>query len=86
MRSSPFLRRDKTVYGSPFTDFSTIEHKLGRNVYTDIESFLSDANLVFDNCILYNPEGSIYAKSALKLAKFLKDMVGEDLKNMKNEL
>lgn len=65
-----------------FSDFSTMEHKLDRNVYADIDSFLTDANLVFDNCILYNPEGSIYAKSATKLSKFLKEMVAEDLKNM----
>lgn len=66
-------------------DFSTMEHKLDRNVYTDVDSFLADANLVFDNCILYNPEGSIYAKGALKLGKFLKDMVAEDMKNMKED-
>jgi histone acetyltransferase len=73
-----------TVCGFAVTDFSTMEHKLDRNVYTDINNFISDANLVFDNCILYNPEGSIYAKSAQKLTKFLKDMVAEDLKNMNN--
>ncbi|KAF8585989.1 Bromodomain-containing protein [Ramaria rubella] len=65
-------------------DFSTMEHKLDHNVYTEIDSFVSDANLVFDNCILYNPEGSIYAKSALKLGKFLKEMVEEDMKNIAN--
>lgn len=54
-------------------------------MYTDVTGFLSDANTVFDNCILYNPEGSIYTKSALKLAKFLKDMVAEDMKSL-NEL
>lgn len=58
-----------------------MEHKLERNLYPDIDSFLADANLVFDNCLHYNPEGSIYAKHAIKLSKFLKDMVAEDRKN-----
>jgi len=66
-------------------DFSTMESKFERRMYPDIESFLTDANLVFDNCILYNPEDSIYVKNARKLAKFLKEMVAEDKKLMKLE-
>lgn len=57
-----------------------MEHKLDRNMYTDLDSFVTDANLVFNNCMLYNPEGSIYAKSAAKLEKFLKDLVAENAK------
>ncbi|GJJ06479.1 hypothetical protein Clacol_000671 [Clathrus columnatus] len=64
-------------------DFGTMEDKLERNMYPDIESFLADANLVFDNCMLYNPEDSGYVKRARKLAKFLKDMVTAD-KNRAN--
>ncbi|KIJ49447.1 hypothetical protein M422DRAFT_161098 [Sphaerobolus stellatus SS14] len=63
-------------------DFSTMEHKLERNLYSDIDSFLADAQLVFDNCLIYNPEQSVYAKHAMKLSKFLKDMVAEDKKTM----
>lgn len=62
-----------------------MEHKLERNLYPDLESFTADANLVFDNCLLYNPEASIYAKHAVKLSKFLKDMVAEDQQGLKVE-
>lgn len=57
-----------------------MESKLERNAYPDIESFLSDTNLVFDNCMLYNPEDSVYVKRARKLAKFLKDLVASEKK------
>jgi len=65
------------------SDFSTMEHKLDHNVYTDIDSLVTDAKLVFSNCILYNPEGSIYAKSAAKLEKFLRELVADAQKGSK---
>ena len=52
-----------------------MEHKLDTNQYLSLESFLDDAQLVFDNCRIYNPEGSIYAKNATKLDKFVKEQV-----------
>ena len=62
-------------------DFNTMEHKLSHNLYTSLDSFLADAELVFDNCITYNPEGSVYAKNATKLRKFLHDQLMEIRKN-----
>ncbi|KAH9935521.1 uncharacterized protein B0H18DRAFT_976083 [Fomitopsis serialis] len=56
-------------------DFSTMEHKLDTNQYPSLDAFLADAQLVFDNCRIYNPEGTIYYKNSLKLEKFLKDQL-----------
>ncbi|RDB25273.1 Histone acetyltransferase gcn5 [Hypsizygus marmoreus] len=56
-------------------DFSTMEHKLDTNQYPTIDSFLADAQLVFDNCRTYNPETSIWARNATKVEKFLKDQL-----------
>ena len=57
------------------TDFATMEHKLDTNQYPNLDLFLTDAQLVFDNCRTYNAEGSLYHKNATKLEKFLKDQV-----------
>lgn len=35
-------------------DFSTVKKKLNFNVYKDCSEFVSDMNLIFDNCELYN--------------------------------
>ena len=56
-------------------DLSTMEHKLETNQYPNLEAFLADAKLIFDNCRLYNAEGSPYHRNATKLEKFLKDQV-----------
>ncbi|KAI0344708.1 Bromodomain-containing protein [Trametopsis cervina] len=56
-------------------DLSTMEHKLDTNQYPTLESFLADAQLIFDNCRTYNSEGSSYYKNATKLEKILKDQV-----------
>lgn len=56
------------------TDFSTMEHKLETNQYPSMDAFVADGQLVFRNCRTYNPEGSVYARSATKLEKLLKDL------------
>ncbi|GLB37571.1 putative bromo domain containing protein [Lyophyllum shimeji] len=56
-------------------DFSTMEHKLETNQYPTMESFVADAQLVFDNCKTYNPEQTIYHKLAVKLEMFLETLV-----------
>lgn len=57
-----------------------MEHKLETNQYSSVDAFVRDAQLVFDNSRLYNPEGSIYHKSATKLEKFLKEMLSDRMK------
>lgn len=59
------------------SDFSTMEHKLETNQYPGLDAFLVDAQLVFDNCRLYNAEGSLYHRNATKVEKALKDKLME---------
>ena len=40
-----------------------------------MDNFLADFVLTFDNCRLYNPEGSVYYKNANKLEKKVRDLV-----------
>lgn len=61
-------------------DLSTMEHKLETYQYQSVEAFATDAQLVFDNCRLYNPEGSIYSRNATKLEKFFKDQLSDRVK------
>lgn len=66
----------------PRPDLSTMEHKLNTNQYPTLKTFLDDAQLVFDNCRMYNPEGSIYVKHAAKLEKVMKELVADYTKKM----
>ncbi|KAA1474031.1 Bromodomain-containing protein [Dentipellis sp. KUC8613] len=56
-------------------DFSTMEHKLENGQYPDLDAFLADARLVFDNCRLFNQEDSIYWKNANKIEKHMDEIV-----------
>lgn len=57
------------------TDFSTMEHKLDTNQYTDTDAFLDDAQLVFDNCRSYNPEDTVYHKCAIRLERYMREQM-----------
>lgn len=35
-------------------DLGTVKKKMDNSVYRDVEEFIGDARLVFDNAILYN--------------------------------
>jgi len=56
-------------------DFNTMEHKLETNQYPNLDLFVDDIQLVFGNCRIYNPEGSIYARNATKMEKFMKEQL-----------
>jgi len=56
-------------------DFSTMEDKLEMNQYSNLDAFVEDIQLVFDNCRIYNPDGSIYARNATKMEKFMKEQL-----------
>ncbi|KAI8993065.1 hypothetical protein BD414DRAFT_483199 [Trametes punicea] len=58
-------------------DLSTMEHKLETNQYPDVDAFLDDAQLIFDNCRTYNPEDTVYHKSATKLEKYMRERMKE---------
>ncbi|KAL1743495.1 hypothetical protein HDZ31DRAFT_40833 [Schizophyllum fasciatum] len=54
-------------------DFEKMEHKLTTLQYHNVDEFVVDAQLVFDNCRTYNPETTVYAKAANRLEKFMKE-------------
>ncbi|KAJ7355672.1 bromodomain and PHD finger-containing protein 3 [Mycena albidolilacea] len=47
--------------------WSQIETKLDRSQYWDIQSFKDDIQLVLDNAVLYNKEGTAFHKTALRI-------------------
>jgi len=61
-------------------DFRSMEHKLETKQYSSLDDFIKDTQLVFDNCRMYNPEGSIYVRNANKVERHLKDLLAEKLK------
>ena len=65
-------------------DLATMEHKLDTNQYPNVDAFLADTQLIFDNCRTYNAEGSSYYKNATRLEKILKDQV-LSMRNKKEE-
>lgn len=56
-------------------DLGTMEKKAETKRYLDYDSFLADAQLIWDNCRTYNSEQSVFWKNANKLEKRLKDIV-----------
>ena len=54
-----------------------MEHKLETSQYPTMDAFAADAMLIFRNCRTYNPEGSVYYKSANKLEKRLKELISK---------
>ena len=46
-------------------DLGTIQSKLERNLYPDLTAFITDVNLVFNNCTTYNSEGNWAHNKAL---------------------
>ncbi|KAJ7493369.1 hypothetical protein B0H11DRAFT_2006185 [Mycena galericulata] len=47
--------------------WSNIEHKLDNYKYWDIQSFKDDIELVLDNAVLYNKEGTPFHRTALRI-------------------
>lgn len=45
-------------------DLATMERKLDNKEYQDLESFIADMTLIFNNCRLYNDESTPYFKCA----------------------
>ncbi|OEU19129.1 Bromodomain-containing protein, partial [Fragilariopsis cylindrus CCMP1102] len=55
------------IQGKPM-DFGTIKKKVLQNKYATLGSFVSDARLLCDNAMLYNPPDSIYWKTAREIS------------------
>ena len=56
----------KDVIDHPM-DFSTVRKNLKAGRYEKLEQLCADINLIWNNCLKFNPAESIYAKQALKL-------------------
>jgi histone acetyltransferase len=52
-------------------DLGTMEAKLEKDQYENVEAFINDALLIVRNCRRYNAESTPYAKAAVKLEKEL---------------
>ncbi len=63
-----------------YIDFSTIQRKVSSNQYKTFESFEDDVQLVFDNCRLFNPENTVYAKNARFMDQLFKNLLTQHLK------
>lgn len=51
-------------------DFGTIKKKLIYNIYANINEYIRDMNLVFDNCVLYNGAENMVAKHAVEIKNY----------------
>jgi hypothetical protein len=49
-----------------------MDSKIERGVYTSLDEFVRDLQLVVDNCKLYNQESTQYHKCALLLEEYFK--------------
>ncbi|KAJ3411741.1 histone acetyltransferase [Chytridiales sp. JEL 0842] len=54
-------------------DISTLTSCVENDEYKTLDAFAADANKIFNNCRLYNEEGTNYVKCANKLEKWFKD-------------
>lgn len=52
-----------------------MDRKLEKNQYPNLEALVDDAQLVFDNCRIYNPDDTIYARNAVKMEKYMKELL-----------
>ncbi|XP_026231800.1 bromodomain adjacent to zinc finger domain protein 2B isoform X3 [Anabas testudineus] len=51
-------------------DFSTIREKLANNQYLNLETFIIDVNLVFDNCERFNEDNSEIGRAGHNMRRF----------------
>lgn len=58
-------------------DLSTMDQKLEKDQYDNMDSFVYDARLIFNNCRKYNNEATTYYKNATKLEKFFNSKLKE---------
>ncbi|KAF2425761.1 histone acetyltransferase GCN5 [Tothia fuscella] len=58
-------------------DLSTMQDRLENSSYTAPKEVVSDLKLIFSNCRRYNDATSVYAKSSVRLEKFMWSLVKE---------
>ncbi|KAG8834704.1 histone acetyltransferase [Serendipita sp. 399] len=60
-------------------DLHTMQTKLESGKYTDVETFVMDVKTIAQNCLLYNPSDSVYAKAAVKLSRYFENTLLKEL-------
>ncbi|XP_036423616.1 bromodomain adjacent to zinc finger domain protein 2B isoform X5 [Colossoma macropomum] len=63
-------------------DFSTIREKLSNSLYQNLETFIIDVNLVFDNCEKFNEDNSDIGRAGHNMRRFFQQRWTELLKQM----
>ena len=58
-------------------DLKTMDIKLEKDAYKDIEEFIHDFDLIIFNCRLYNADNTPYTKCAKNLDTFFKQKMRE---------
>ncbi|KAM9709130.1 bromodomain adjacent to zinc finger domain protein 2B isoform 2-T5 [Menidia menidia] len=61
-------------------DFSTIREKLTNNLYLNLETFIIEVNLVFDNCERFNEDNSEIGRAGHNMRRFFEKRWTELLK------
>lgn len=64
------------VITSPM-DLSTIEDRLEHDYYTAPKELVRDLKLIFSNCRQYNDTSTVYTKCAIKLEKYMWNLIRE---------
>ena len=65
-----------SIIASPM-DLSTMDTRLESGFYTSPKLFIDDLKLIFSNCKQFNDASTIYAKTAVKLEKYMWALVQE---------
>uniref|UniRef100_A0A8C2JUY0 Bromodomain adjacent to zinc finger domain 2B n=1 Tax=Cyprinus carpio TaxID=7962 RepID=A0A8C2JUY0_CYPCA len=63
-------------------DFSTIRDKLTNSQYLNLETFIIDVNLVFDNCEKFNEDNSVIGRAGHTMRRFFQRRWTELCENM----
>ncbi|XP_060732644.1 bromodomain adjacent to zinc finger domain protein 2B isoform X6 [Tachysurus vachellii] len=63
-------------------DFSTIQDKLSNNQYLNLETFIIDVNLVFENCEKFNEDDSDIGRAGHSMRRFFQRRWTELLKQL----
>jgi histone acetyltransferase len=61
-------------------DMRTMEDKLAAHRYPNMEAFITDAQLMWDNCMSFNPADTVYHKCAKAMAKWFKTRIANRVK------
>lgn len=62
-----------------------MQSKLEQGKYTTPDLFIGDVRTIVQNCLVYNPSDSVYAKAALKLRRYFEDVLVKEISEKQEE-